>query len=394
MLCNQKKAIWECVYFFAVTPLLLFCYTVPSGYPQNVEATAVSSRMSTLSWDPPDYEDRNGIIIGYVINVTNTRRSETLQYTSNTTALTLSTLSPYTTYYCILAAQTSVGTGPFSAVITLRTPPDGKKTCLPPQLLEYFIHRNNLLFYSVPSSPPQSLHGNAMSSTGISLFWDPPPADAQNGIITRYMISITDVETGRSFSLFSATTSVNVTSLHPYYTYNFTIAAVTIVGDGPYTTSITIVTLQDGKFLCYIIILTATVTNRTLIVCKNQKVFAFHFTSLCSSEWSSTNHYSPSQQCNKPLHYLESSSSSRTKWNHYWLHCEYYWCRDWRATTTYISVTISKCDRIDTIYYLPLYCRCIYCNRTWTIQYSDYHPNTRSRYQMNSIVIQHCYAWL
>ena len=102
-----------------------------------------------------------------------------------------------------------------------------------------------------------------MSSSGISLFWDPPPADAQNGIITRYMIRITEVETGRSFSLFSATTSVNVTSLHPYYTYNCTIAAVTIVGDGPYTTSITIVTLQDGRLVCYVM-----VTNRTLIVCK------------------------------------------------------------------------------------------------------------------------------
>ena len=116
----------------AVIPSLLFSYTVPSGYPQNIEARNVSSRMSTLSWNPPNYEDRNGIIIGYVINVTNTRRSETLQYTSNTTALTLSTLSPYTTYYCIVAARTSVGAGPFSTVITLNTPQDGKKSRLPP----------------------------------------------------------------------------------------------------------------------------------------------------------------------------------------------------------------------------------------------------------------------
>ena len=119
-------------------------------------------------------------------------------------------------------------------------------------LLEYFLYSNNFLFYLVPSSPPQTPHGIAMSSTGITLSWDPPPADAQNGIITRYMISITEVETGRSFSLFSATTSVNVTSLHPYYTYNCTIAAVTVVGDGPYTTTINIVTHQDGKLVCCI----------------------------------------------------------------------------------------------------------------------------------------------
>ena len=106
-----------------------------------------------------------------------------------------------------------------------------------------------------------------MGSTEISLFWNPPPADAQNGIITRYMISITEVETGRSFSLFSPTTSVNVTSLHPYYTYNCTIAAETTVGDGPYTRSITIVTLQDGRLVCVALMLytlTGMATNRTL----------------------------------------------------------------------------------------------------------------------------------
>ena len=86
-----------------------------------------------------------------------------------------------------------------------------------------------------------------MSSTIITLFWDPPPADEQNGIITQYRINITEVETGRTFSLFSATTSVNVTSLHPYYTYNCAIAAVTSIGAGPYTSVITVVTLQDGK---------------------------------------------------------------------------------------------------------------------------------------------------
>ena len=135
-------------------------------------------------------------------------------------------------------------------------------------IIECFLYCNDPLFYSVPSSPPQSLHGNAMSSTGITLFWDPPPVDAQNGIITRYLISITEVKTGRSFSLFSPTTSVNVTSLHPFYTYNCAVAALTIVGDGPYTTSIAIVTLQDGK-LVFVTFITHTlagmVTNRTLV---------------------------------------------------------------------------------------------------------------------------------
>ena len=106
-------------------------FSVPNGYPQNFEARAVSSRMFTLTWYPPNFEDRNGIIIGYTINLTNTRRNDTLLYSSNTTALTLSTLSPYTTYYCTVAARTSIGTGPFTAVLTLLTPQDGKKLYFP-----------------------------------------------------------------------------------------------------------------------------------------------------------------------------------------------------------------------------------------------------------------------
>ena len=117
---------------------------MPSGSPQNFEATGTSSRMSTLSWNPPISEDRNGVITGYVINVTNTRRNETLLYLSNTTVLTLSTLSPYTTYYCIVAASTSVGTGPFTTVLTLLTPQDGKKS----SITVIIIYSNHICFSS------------------------------------------------------------------------------------------------------------------------------------------------------------------------------------------------------------------------------------------------------
>ena len=100
---------------------------MPSGYPQRFEAAATSSKTSTLTWDPPNFEDRNGIIIDYVINITSAHTNETTEYASNTTTLTLTTLSPYTTYYCIVAARTSVGTGPFSSVLRFQTPPDGKQ---------------------------------------------------------------------------------------------------------------------------------------------------------------------------------------------------------------------------------------------------------------------------
>ena len=68
---------------------------------------------------------QNGIIILYTINVTVADSGEMFQLTSTTTSLTVSTLQPFTTYFCIIAASTPVGMGPFSTVVTLQTPEDG-----------------------------------------------------------------------------------------------------------------------------------------------------------------------------------------------------------------------------------------------------------------------------
>ena len=100
--------------------------------------------------------------------------------------------------------------------------------------------------YTAPSSPPQNVQGTVASSTSIELIWEPPLASNQNGIIQHYLISVTEFETMRSFQLMSTTTTISATGLHPYYTYSFTIAAVT-VGEGPHTQALTLQTLEDGK---------------------------------------------------------------------------------------------------------------------------------------------------
>ena len=50
----------------------------------------------------------------------------------------------------------------------------------------------------------------------------------------------------RQFQLMSTTTSVTATALHPYYTYSFTISAVT-VSEGPYSQPLSLRTLEDGN---------------------------------------------------------------------------------------------------------------------------------------------------
>ena len=104
----------------------LFLLTVPSGFPQTFVAQSTSSPSPVLTWDPPNAEDQNGVIIEYTINVTAVETGEEFLLTSDTTMSTVTTLRPFTTYLCIIAASTSIGLGPFSTVFTLRTPEDGE----------------------------------------------------------------------------------------------------------------------------------------------------------------------------------------------------------------------------------------------------------------------------
>ena len=68
----------------------------------------------------------------------------------------------------------------------------------------------------------------------MMLAWDPPLLEVRNGIIQQYMIRVTELETGRVWNLSTPAMSITITSLHPYYTYNCTVAAVTS-GTGPFS---------------------------------------------------------------------------------------------------------------------------------------------------------------
>ena len=103
------------------------CVTiVPSGYPQSITANATSPFSIVINWDPPVEEQQSGVIVGYTINVTHTDMLVTTQYFTNSTSITITSLEPYTTYVCVVAADTAVGTGPFSHLIFVQTPEAGQ----------------------------------------------------------------------------------------------------------------------------------------------------------------------------------------------------------------------------------------------------------------------------
>ena len=93
--------------------------------PQNFEAVPESSTSVTMTWTPPAIENQNGIITGYVINITAMNTQETFQLLVTNNTLYIDTLAPFTTYVCIIAAHTSVGLGPYSTALIVTTHEDG-----------------------------------------------------------------------------------------------------------------------------------------------------------------------------------------------------------------------------------------------------------------------------
>ena len=107
---------------------------------------------------------------------------------------------------------------------------------------------SSFLHYSAPSGPPLNVTISTVNSTTVQVTWAPPAPENQNGIITLYNINVTVSETKSGFTLNTSTTSLNLTGLHPHYTYTFAVTAVTI-RPGPYSEPQAITTPEDCKFL-------------------------------------------------------------------------------------------------------------------------------------------------
>ena len=91
-----------------------------------MEVQSESSTTLVLSWQPPAPENQNGIIVHYIVNITEMETGRLLSFTVNTTTLSIPTLHPFYTYTCIVAAAT-VGTGPYSFPVEVELPEDGKQ---------------------------------------------------------------------------------------------------------------------------------------------------------------------------------------------------------------------------------------------------------------------------
>ena len=100
--------------------------TVPDSEPLLLTASDITSESFYLSWNPPPVEDRNGPITGYAIQVTNFGTGESFTVTSQENSTEIRSLRPFTTYTCVVAAQTSAGIGPYSTTVMIQTDEAGE----------------------------------------------------------------------------------------------------------------------------------------------------------------------------------------------------------------------------------------------------------------------------
>ena len=95
----------------------------PSAPPTSVSVSALNSTAITVQWEAVPCIDRNGDITGYSVRY----GSETVSVSGDSSGgmYVISGLMPSTTYSIQVAAETSAGTGTYSAAINQLT--DGKR---------------------------------------------------------------------------------------------------------------------------------------------------------------------------------------------------------------------------------------------------------------------------
>lgn len=105
------------------------------------------------------------------------------------------------------------------------------------------------LFFPFPVAPsiaPANVRGFAPDHSSISLEWDAPPVFLLNGILTAYIVNVTERETGNIFVRNTTTPSILLDSLHPHYVYECRVAAYTVEA-GPFSTVFAVQVLMAGK---------------------------------------------------------------------------------------------------------------------------------------------------
>ena len=97
------------------------------------------------------------------------------------------------------------------------------------------------------ASAPNISQSVDVTDTIVTLNWTEPAVP--NGVVTGYVITVTNGVTGEEFTVNTTDTEFEVTGLTPYTNYTFTVAAVNGGGVGNASNSVTVQTAEGGVYL-------------------------------------------------------------------------------------------------------------------------------------------------
>ncbi|KAF8795300.1 Protein sidekick like protein [Argiope bruennichi] len=210
----------------------------PTGPPQGVVGGARSSTSIMVQWQNPAEQDRNGVLVGFVIryklagysaspwayhNITNEAQHNFL----------LEDLIVWQNYEIQVAACNEKGVGVYSSSIYIRTRE------------------------GVPQAAPTDVRADAVNSTAIHVWWKPPDPQLINGINQGYKLQtwLGDPESNitPSHTVLVAPSPLDplaeqdsiVGDLEKYTTYRITVLCFTSPGDGPRSDAVMVTTKQD-----------------------------------------------------------------------------------------------------------------------------------------------------
>uniref|UniRef100_A0A2K5XBZ5 protein-tyrosine-phosphatase n=1 Tax=Mandrillus leucophaeus TaxID=9568 RepID=A0A2K5XBZ5_MANLE len=261
----------------------------PASAPRNVQARMLSATTMIVQWEEP--VEPNGLIRGYRVYYTMEPEHPVGNWqkhnVDDSLLTTVGSLLEDETYTVRVLAFTSVGDGPLSDPIQVKTQQGGEawgwqdsgpRTFDPttsyvvedlkpnteyafrlaarsPQGLGAFtpVVRQRTL-QSKPSAPPQDVKCVSVRSTAILVSWRPPPPETHNGALVGYSVRYRplgseDPEPKEVNGIPPTTTQILLEALEKWTQYRITTVAHTEVGPGPESSPVVVRTDEDGKYL-------------------------------------------------------------------------------------------------------------------------------------------------
>lgn len=94
--------------------------------------------------------------------------------------------------------------------------------------------QSSSLCRSAPTGPPQSVVSFATNAWTLFIQWESPAVEHRNGIIRRYIVNVTELETGKQEQFNTINLNMTLASRHPSFQYRYLVSAQSIA-PGPFS---------------------------------------------------------------------------------------------------------------------------------------------------------------